>query len=131
MPQPTEEDIRRTKPIEVHVNTPLGWSIWIKPDGSGTVGFKGYPDKSAALPAGAFDFPRVAGELAAACRAAGDDWGDATAYFFEPAKTSAYAMYLPDQSLPRALFARAFEMATGKGPAFDATVANEPILDPP
>ena len=129
MPQPTEEEVRRTKPTEVHVNTPLGWSVWIMPDGSGTVGFKGCADKSAALPAGTFEFARVAAQLAEACRATGDGWGDATAYFFEPGKTSAYAMFLPDQSLPRALFARAFEMATSKGPAFDATVAKEPVLD--
>ena len=98
--------------VTIDIHTPSGWSLTIKQDGSGQVGFGSHAVDFAAFEKNTFDFPDVIQKLEAKLEPQGSISTDIAVSLWRKGEKSINAKYTSDKSLVSKFFQKALSAIT-------------------
>ena len=107
----TKSDLK-SEYVNIDISTPSGWSLTIKQDGSGQVGFGSHVVDYAGFEKNTFDFSDVIQKLESKLESNGSTSTHIAVSLWKKGETSINAQYISDKSLVSKLFPKAFSAIT-------------------
>ena len=98
--------------VNIDISTPSGWSLTIKQDGSGQVGFGSHAIDYAGFEKNTFDFSDVIQKLESKLEPNGSTSTHIAVSLWKKGETSINAQYISDKSLVNKLFTKAISAIT-------------------
>jgi hypothetical protein len=115
---------------EITIVTPSGWSMRIRRDGSGQVGFGSSIQDFASFPAGTFEFGPLHQQLRPLCTDRGSLATDYGISFVRMGETSTRAQYCRDDQAVRTIFGWAVSAADKRGTRIAEIYRTHPPVPP-
>jgi uncharacterized lipoprotein NlpE involved in copper resistance len=98
--------------VTIDISTPSGWSLTIKKDGSGQVGFGSHAVDFAGFEKNTFDFSDVIHKLVQKLEPQGSTSTEIGVSLWKKGETSVNAKYISDKTLVSKFFEKAFSAIT-------------------